>query len=268
LEGAEAQTSPGSSSAFATAVATKKLVVHSTKQSPVRPETPTYLRDVLPILMGKCARCHDPQSEVMANWLDYKTAAAKRWDIKRRVWDSWRGEFFKQPMPTGNSPESQAITEEERLIIRNWVESGAVCGTAPVFGKAQTKAERIEQGKRLFTTICAACHQPTGQGLPGRFPPLAGSDFLNADKHRAIQIVANGLQGEVTVNGQKFNNSMPKFPLTDEDIANALTFVYNSFGNSGKEVTPQEVGQVRAEKSEPVILGHAPKPQEEKSQFE
>jgi mono/diheme cytochrome c family protein len=226
--------------------ATTPLSAHS--------EHPTYLRDVLPILMGKCARCHNAQSPVMSSWLDYKTASAQRWEIKRRVWDSWNGSYFKQPMPTVNSPEFEAISDEERAIIRDWVESGAVCGVRPAFN-SQSRAERIESGKRLFATICAACHQPTGQGIPGRFPPLAGSDFLNADKHRAIKIVVNGLQGEVMVNGQKFNNSMPQFPLSDEDIASALTFVYSSFGNSGKDVTAGEVSSVRAEKVEPNELG-------------
>jgi len=187
------------------------------------------------------------------NWLSYKTAFADRWEIKRRVWHSWKGSYFKQPMPTGNSPESQAMTEEERVVIKDWVESGAPRGVAPSYTGLQSQAQKMELGKRLFTTICAACHQPTGQGIPSRFPPLAGSDFLNGDKHRAIKIVANGLQGELVVNGQKFNNSMPKFPLTDVDIASVLTFVYNSFGNSGKEVAPQEVAAARLEKGD--ILG-------------
>ena len=84
-------------------------------------------------------------------------------------------------------------------------------------------------------------HQPTGQGVPNVFPPLAGSDFLNADKGRAISIIIHGKQGEVVVNGVKYNNSMPPFPLSDRDIANVLTYIYNSFGNSGVEVTPDEV---------------------------
>ena len=173
-------------------------------------------------------------------------------------------------MPAGNSPESEAITEEERAIIRDWVEAGAACGVRPAFHIAQSKAERIEQGKRLFTTICAACHQPTGQGIPGRFPPLAGSDFLNSDKDRAIKILVNGLQGEVTVNGQTFNNTMPRFPLTDDDIANALTYVYNSFGNSGKEVTPREVNAARGANGGLSIAGHSQSVSvpEEKSPFE
>ena len=230
--------------------------------------SPTYLRDVLPILMGKCARCHSAQSQVMPNWLDYHTAQAHRWEIKRRIWDSWKGKYFKQSMPTVNSPESEAITAEERITIRNWVESGASCGTRPSLNSLSSKPERIEAGKHLFATICASCHQPSGRGIPGRFPPLAGSDLLNTDKHRAIQIVVNGLQGEVTVNGQKFNNTMPRFPLSDDDIASALTFVYSSFGNSGQDVTPKEVGSVRAEKQGINGSSQTAKMPEEKNPYE
>ncbi len=214
-------------------------------------ERPTYLRDILPILMGKCSRCHNEQARFVYNWLDYKTAFADRWEIRRRVWDSWKGSYFKESMPIANSPESLAITDEERLTIRNWVAGGGVRGVPPPPEGIKTKAERIELGRRLFTSICAACHQPTGQGLPNVFPPLAGSDFLNADKKRAIKIVINGRQGEVVVNGMKYNNSMPSFPLSDQDIANAMTFVYNSFGNSGLEVTPDEVQVLRAEPPDP-----------------
>src|SRR5438552_5565534 len=182
-------------------------------------QPPTYLRDVLPIIMGKCSRCHNQQARFVYNWLDYRTAFADRWEIRRRVWDSWHGTYYKESMPIANSPESLAITDEERLTIRNWVAGGAVRGVAPPPGAAKSKTEKIELGKRLFTSICSACHQPTGQGLPNVFPPLAGSDFLNADKNRAIKIVINGRQGELIVNGRKFNNSMPKFPLGDDDIA-------------------------------------------------
>ena len=103
---------------------------------------------------------------------------------------------------------------------------------------AQNKAERIENGRRIFTSICAACHQPSGTGIPNVFPPLAGSDLLNADKTRAIDIVLNGLSGPVTVNGKTFNSAMPALGLSDEDVANALTFVYNNWNNKGYEVTP------------------------------
>ena len=214
-------------------------------------QPPTYLRDVLPIIMGKCSRCHNEQARFVYNWLDYRTAFADRWEIRRRVWDSWHGTYYKESMPIANSPESLVITDEERLTIRNWVLAGAVRGVAPPPGAPKSKAEKIEAGRRLFTSVCAACHQPTGQGMPNVFPPLAGSDYLNADKNRAIKIVINGRQGELIVNGRKFNNSMPQFPLGDDDIANVLTFVYNSFGNVGLEVQPEEVKFLRTQPPDP-----------------
>jgi mono/diheme cytochrome c family protein len=214
-------------------------------------ESPTYLRDVQPIFMGNCSRCHNQESRFVYNWLDYKTAYADRWEIKRRVWDSWEGSYFKEAMPIANSPESLQLTEDQRLIIRDWVKNGAPRGVTPVNTGAKSKADRITMGSHLFASICAACHQPTGLGRPNVFPPLASSDFLNADKSRAIGIVIHGRQGEVIVNGQKFNSSMPSFPLNDEDIADVLTYVYNSFGNSGLEVTPEEVKTVRANPSTP-----------------
>jgi mono/diheme cytochrome c family protein len=214
-------------------------------------QAPTYLRDIQPIFMGNCSRCHNQQSRFVYDWLDYKTAYADRWEIKRRIWDSWKGTYYKETMPVANSPESLALTDEERLTIRKWVDDGGLRGVPPPPGAAKSKAERIELGRRLFTSICAACHQPTGMGRPNMFPPLAGSDFLNADKNRAIQIVIFGRQGEVVVNGMKFNNNMPSFPLSDQNVANVLTFVYNSFGNSGLEVTPEEVKVLRTQQPEP-----------------
>jgi nitrite reductase (NO-forming) len=110
---------------------------------------------------------------------------------------------------------------------------------------AITRVERIKRGQKVFATNCAACHQSNGQGIPHAFPPLAKSDFLNADKIRAIQTVTGGRQGKLVVNGQEYNGVMPAWSLSDEDIANVLTFAYNSWGNSGKVVTPQEVKKHR-----------------------
>jgi mono/diheme cytochrome c family protein len=227
-------------SAPTTANSAEAKVSASTNQSP------TYLRDIQPIFMGTCSRCHNQQTRFVYDWLDYKTAYSDRWEIRRRIWDSWKGSYYKESMPVANSPESQALTDEQRMAIVKWVDGGGIQGQPPLPGAPKTKAEKIQAGKRLFTSICAACHQPSGQGLPNMFPPLAGSDYLNADKSRAIQTVLFGRRGEVVVNGQKFNNNMPSFPLTDDNVADVLTYVYNSFGNSGLEVVPEEVKILRA----------------------
>jgi len=121
----------------------------------------------------------------------------------------------------------------------------SVGGEAPRQAPAATMAERIEHGRRVYANVCAACHQPSGLGIEGAFPPLAGSDFLNADKARAMHIVATGLTGKIAVNGKTFDSQMPALNLSDEDVANALTFVYSQWGNAGHEVKPAEVAVAR-----------------------
>ena len=215
------------------------------------PSAPTYLRDVKPLFLGKCSRCHNNDSAFLPNWSDYPSAYANRVEIKRRVWDCWKGNYYKQSMPAGNCPECQTITEADRALIRDWVLTGAALGHPTEAAPANNKTERFQAGKGLFTTMCATCHQVAGQGLVGKYPPLANSDYLNADKSQAIRVLLHGKQGDIVVNGAKYNNNMPSFPLSDEDIANALTYTYNNFGNSGKEVTPAEVKALRAEKYQP-----------------
>ena len=116
---------------------------------------------------------------------------------------------------------------------------------APAEVPAKSKDDRIERGKVVFNSVCAACHQPGGQGIPSAFPPLAGSDYLNADKTRAIGLVLWGHSGPIVVNGAKYDGVMPALGLTDEQVANALTYVYNEWKNAGYDVTPAEVAAVR-----------------------
>ena len=111
-----------------------------------------------------------------------------------------------------------------------------------------TKEIQIEQGKQVFMQTCFVCHQPDGMGIVGQIPPLAKSDFLVADKHRSIRAVLQGLSGEIEVKGKKYNGTMvPLNFLSDDQVANVLTYVRNSFGNQGESVTPDEVRKVRGE---------------------
>jgi len=120
-----------------------------------------------------------------------------------------------------------------------------------------TKEQQIKAGESRFTGTCSVCHQPNGEGLPNVFPPLAHSDFLMADKQRAIGIVLNGLTGKVTVNGNAFNSVMPPMSqLNDDELANILTFVRNSWGNSGEAVSAAEVQQIRASTPRPEGAAH------------
>ncbi len=119
-----------------------------------------------------------------------------------------------------------------------------------VMARAQgrlTKEQQISAGKAQYTGTCSVCHQGNGQGLPGVFPPLAKSDFLMANKRRAIETVLNGLSGAVTVNGKQYNSVMPPMSqLTDDEVANILTYAMSSWGNQGAAVSKEEVTQVRA----------------------
>ncbi len=117
---------------------------------------------------------------------------------------------------------------------------------AEVAGAAGISAQ-MKAGENTFQTVCLACHQADGKGLPGAFPPLAGSDFLLGDKDRAVGVVVRGLEGEVVVNGVKYNSVMPAMTqLSDQEIADALTYAMNSWGNKGGAVPVAQVAAVRA----------------------
>jgi mono/diheme cytochrome c family protein len=113
---------------------------------------------------------------------------------------------------------------------------------------AQDKATLVAKGEKVYKAYCQTCHQATGQGLSTVYPPLAGSDYIKSKpKKEIISSVVNGLKGEITVNGKKFNGVMVPLPknYTDEDAAAAITYVYNSWGNPGGTVTVAEVKAAR-----------------------
>ena len=101
----------------------------------------------------------------------------------------------------------------------------------------------LEAGEAAYKANCAACHQPDGKGLPGAFPPLAKSDYLNSRSGAEIAgHVLQGITGTLTVNGETFNNVMPaQSHLSDADIASIINYVYASWGNSGKSINAADV---------------------------
>jgi len=110
-----------------------------------------------------------------------------------------------------------------------------------------TKEEQIASGEALYQGTCSACHGETGAGIPGAFPPLANSDYLkNLKQDALIAIILNGLEGKITVNGAEFDSVMPPHSqLTDDGIADILTYVLNTWGNPGGVVTEAQVTAVR-----------------------
>lgn len=147
------------------------------------------------------------------------------------------------------------VTGPAQPALYEKVSSGPIAGLAKVAVAPATvsPADAMAEGKRVFTQICSACHQGNAMGLPGAFPPLAMSDYLNADPHRAIGIVLHGLSGKITVNSTGYENVMPALgaQLNDAEIANVLTYVLNNFNNQGGTITADQVKTVRAKDRQP-----------------
>jgi nitrite reductase (NO-forming) len=113
-----------------------------------------------------------------------------------------------------------------------------------------TVEDQVRAGQALFSGTCSVCHQANGAGLPGVFPPLAKSDFLTGDPKRAISVLLHGLTGKVTVNGTEYNSVMPPMnQFNDDEVANILTYVLNTWGNPGGQILTEDVKKVRGAKT-------------------
>ena len=149
--------------------------------------------------------------------------------------------YLGEQAPEGSEAAERiaALEEQRRQTIRQSPEIAHL-----------THEIRMEKGKRVFLQNCAMCHQNDGTGLADVFPPLANSDFLMADKARSIGVVVRGLSGPITVNNQRYDSVMPPQTLiSDEQVANVLTFIRNSWGNKGEAVSTEEVKAIRADRS-------------------
>lgn len=105
----------------------------------------------------------------------------------------------------------------------------------------------LTRGKEVYELNCLACHQADGGGVPRLNPPLIKTTYVLGAKPSLIEIVLKGSQGKVEIEGETFHNPMPAMPhLTDQQIADVLTYVRNSFGNKASAVSATEVKTVRA----------------------
>ena len=120
--------------------------------------------------------------------------------------------------------------------------ASVMVAVAPVVAQAQ-------DGKALFAR-CTACHQETGKGIPGAFPPLAGSSWVTGPASRPIAIVLHGLQGPLKVGKDTYNGVMVAYgtgqPMTDAEVAAVVTYIRTSWGNKASVVTAADVAKVRA----------------------
>jgi mono/diheme cytochrome c family protein len=127
----------------------------------------------------------------------------------------------------------------------------------PLLALAQTKKPAakagsmlnvsMENGKTVYNQFCLACHQADGSGVPNMNPPLTKNKWTMGPKPVLIQQILKGSQGKVEIDGETFHNSMPPMAqLTDQQIADVLSYVRSNFGNKASKVTPAEVKVVRA----------------------
>lgn len=126
----------------------------------------------------------------------------------------------------------------------------ASCGGENTNSNSQTTVATIDNspyaaGKTIYQKTCISCHQADGKGMQGTFPPLAGSDYLLANKFRAIAQVLKGSMNKITVNGADYQGVMTPQSLNDSDVAQVLNYVYHSFGNNGFTVSASDVKSVR-----------------------
>jgi mono/diheme cytochrome c family protein len=112
--------------------------------------------------------------------------------------------------------------------------------------KALPLQTSMDQGQKVYNERCLTCHQVDGRGVQNMFPPLIKTAYVLGDKQKLIEIVLHGLQG-VDIEGESYHNVMAaNTDLTDQQVADVLTYVRNSFGNKAKAVKPAEVKSVRA----------------------
>jgi len=125
---------------------------------------------------------------------------------------------------------------------------GAVFCSAILPNQDDTLEKSMARGKGIYTENCITCHMGAGEGVPETFPPLAKADYLTKTPEKAIHAIKFGLQGKIIVNGAEFDNQMPSPGLDNEEIADVMNYILNSWGNSSEKkiVTEKMVEAVKA----------------------
>lgn len=110
---------------------------------------------------------------------------------------------------------------------------------------AQSLEASIARGKQIYNNECMACHMENGEGLSGAFPPLANSDYFKDDVSKAVDAILNGLEGELVVNGVTYFGIMDPVPLSDQELADVLNYVRNSWGEKANELTTTDIQKMK-----------------------
>ncbi len=131
----------------------------------------------------------------------------------------------------GNSGQQQSQPKSQNVAIETKSASNDMSG---------------HPGKKVYDSVCLACHMADGSGVPGMHPPLIDTEWVTGEKERLIKITLEGISGKIEVKGEQYNSLMPPHShLSDKQIADVLTYIRKSFGNNASEVTTEEVQKVR-----------------------
>jgi mono/diheme cytochrome c family protein len=145
--------------------------------------------------------------------------------------------------------DAMAVIAANPKVLADMRKSAAA-PVAPVSESAafvKADDEQMKRGLAVYSRTCIACHQPTGKGLAPVFPSIAGVPIVNGDATLPIKFILHGLMGPITVDGVTYNSMMPPVAgVSDQDVADVLTYVRQSFGNKSNPVTPDQVKTVRA----------------------
>ena len=124
-------------------------------------------------------------------------------------------------------------------------------GTGPGGGGEQVALSPRDRGKKIFMANCAVCHQPDGNGAAGQgYPPLAGAEIVTGGSRRPAMVVLKGLQGPITVKGQKYGTAVMQpwdKTLNDQKIADVLTYIRSEWGNTASPVAAEQIAALRKE---------------------
>jgi mono/diheme cytochrome c family protein len=112
--------------------------------------------------------------------------------------------------------------------------------------QASNASGSISKGKKVYEQYCLSCHMPDGAGVPRLNPPLRGTTWVTGDKNRLIDVILNGLDEPVDIDGETYQNPMPaQSQLTNQQVADVLTYIRKSFGNNASAVSAAEVASRR-----------------------
>ena len=148
-------------------------------------------------------------------------------------------------LPVADAMAVIAANPKVLADLRKSAAAPAPASASAAFVKADD--EQMKRGLAVYSRTCIACHQPTGKGLAPVFPSIAGVPIVNGDATLPIKFILHGLMGPITVDGVTYNSMMPPVAgVSDQDVADVLTYVRQSFSNKSNPVTPDQVKAVRA----------------------